>query len=69
LLVLVRQLSAALRQTRDSEGDSLGVFATLVGALQLARLVAGTELSNRILTAGADAARSLIRPCHDEVAS
>ena len=61
LLVLVRQLSAALTQTKDPEGDALGVFATLIGALQLARAVAGTELSDRILAAGADAARRLIQ--------
>jgi AcrR family transcriptional regulator len=62
LLVLVRQLSAALPQTRDPEGAALGVFATLIGALELARAVAGTELSDRILEAGADAARRLIQP-------
>ena len=62
LLVLVRQLSAALPQTRDPEGAALGVFATLIGALELARAVAGTELSDRILAAGADAARRLIQP-------
>lgn len=62
LLVLVRQLSAALPQTRDPEGAAMGVFATLIGALELARAVAGTELSDRILAAGADAARRLIQP-------
>jgi len=62
LLVLVRQLSAALPQTRDPEGAALGVFATLIGTLQLARAVAGTDLPDRILAAGADAARRLIQP-------
>ncbi len=66
LLVLVRQLSAVLPQTRDPEGAAMGVFATLIGALQLARAVAGTELSDRILAAGADAARTLIKPAEDE---
>jgi AcrR family transcriptional regulator len=61
LLVLVRQLSAALPQTRDPEGAALGVFATLIGALEMARAVAGTDLSDRILEAGADAARRLIQ--------
>ena len=61
LLVLARQLSAAFPQAKDPEGDALGVFATLIGALQLARAVAGTELSDRILAAGADAARRLIQ--------
>jgi AcrR family transcriptional regulator len=69
LLVLVRQLAAALPQTRDPEGAAIGVFATLIGALQLARAVAGTELSDRILAAGADAARTLIQPPEDEKAS
>jgi len=68
-LTLVREVSAALPQTEDPEGVALGVFATLIGALQLARAVEGTELSDRILAAGADAARSLIQPRQDEVAS
>jgi TetR/AcrR family transcriptional regulator, transcriptional repressor for nem operon len=67
-LSLVRQVSVALPQTRDPEGVALGVFATLIGALQLARAVEGTELSDRILAAGADAARTLIQPGQDEAA-
>jgi hypothetical protein len=66
---LVRQLSAALPQTRDPEGAAMGVFATLIGTLQLARAVAGTDLSDRILAAGADAARRLIQPGEDQKAS
>ncbi len=67
---MLRQVSAALPpQTRDPEGVMLGVFATLIGALQLARAVDGTDLSDRILAAGADAARALIRPRQDEKAS
>jgi TetR/AcrR family transcriptional regulator, transcriptional repressor for nem operon len=67
-LSLVREVSAALPKAKDTEGVALGVFATLIGALQLARAVEGAELSNRILAAGADAARKLIqRP--DEGAS
>ena len=63
LEALLRQVSAALPpQTKDPEGVALGLFATLVGALQLARAAAGTELSDRILAAGADAARALIQP-------
>ncbi|ESY54933.1 MULTISPECIES: TetR/AcrR family transcriptional regulator [unclassified Mesorhizobium] len=69
LLVLVRQLSAVLPQTKDPEAAALGVFATLIGTLQLARAAAGTELSDRILAAGADAARSLIQPREGEKAS
>jgi TetR/AcrR family transcriptional regulator, transcriptional repressor for nem operon len=64
----VRQMSAALPQTKSPEGVALGVFATLIGALQLARAVEGRELSDRILAAGKDAARTLIQPRQDEVA-
>ncbi|RUW23093.1 TetR/AcrR family transcriptional regulator [Mesorhizobium sp. M4B.F.Ca.ET.215.01.1.1] len=60
-LSLVSQVSAALPPGKDPEGVALGVFATLIGALQLARAVEGTELSDRILSAGADAARTLIQ--------
>ncbi|MER8972029.1 MULTISPECIES: TetR/AcrR family transcriptional regulator [unclassified Mesorhizobium] len=66
---LVRQIAEALPQTNDPEGAALGMFATLIGALQLARAVEGTELSDRILAAGAAAAKALIRPVQDEVAS
>lgn len=60
-LAVVRQVSTALPpQTRDPDGVVLGVFATLIGSLQLARAVAGTALSDRILAAGADAARTLL---------
>lgn len=69
-LTLVRQMSAAFPpQAKDSEGVALGVYATLIGALQLARAVEGTELSDRILAAGKDAARALIQPRQDEAAS
>jgi hypothetical protein len=65
----VRQLSAALPPTRDPEAAAIGVFATLIGALELARAVPGTELSDRILAAGADAARRLIQTPEGEKAS
>jgi AcrR family transcriptional regulator len=68
-LSLVRQVSSALPQTKDPEGVALGVLATLIGALQLARAVEGRELSDRVLTAGKAAARTLIKPRQDEVAS
>lgn len=62
LMILVRQVSAALPpDTSDPEGVAFGIFATLIGALQLARAVEGPDLSDRILAAGADAARSLIQ--------
>jgi TetR/AcrR family transcriptional regulator, transcriptional repressor for nem operon len=62
LLTLVRQMAAALPPpVRDSEDAVLGVFATLIGTLQLARAVEGAALSDRILAAGADAARAIIQ--------
>jgi AcrR family transcriptional regulator len=69
-LVMVRQISTALPpSTNDPEGAALGVYATLIGALQLARAVEGTELSDRVLAAGRAAAKALIQPRQDEVAS
>jgi TetR/AcrR family transcriptional repressor of nem operon len=69
-LTLVHQVSSALPpQTKDPEDAALGVYATLIGALQLARAVEDTELSDRILAAGKDAARKLIQPRQDEVVS
>ncbi|TPM05281.1 MULTISPECIES: TetR/AcrR family transcriptional regulator [unclassified Mesorhizobium] len=63
LMTLVRQLSAQLPPgIPDPEGVALGVFAALIGALQLSRAVEGTELSDRMLTAGAEAARTLVQP-------
>jgi TetR/AcrR family transcriptional regulator, transcriptional repressor for nem operon len=65
-LTMARQLAEALPpQTQDPEGVALGVYATLFGTLQLARAVEGTALSDRILAAGADAARALIQPRQD----
>ena len=62
-LALVRDISAALPpETEDPEGVALGVYATLIGALQLARAVDGTELSDRLLEAGKEAARTLAAP-------
>ena len=67
LSAMVRQLSSALPpETQDPEGVALSVYATVIGALQLARAVEGTILSDRILAAGADAARALIQPPHHE---
>ncbi len=61
-LSLAQQVSATLPPTKDPEGVALAIFATLIGTLQLARAVEGTELSNRILATGADAARTLAQP-------
>jgi TetR/AcrR family transcriptional repressor of nem operon len=52
-------------QTRDPQGVALGIYATLVGALQLARAVPSKALSDQILSAGADAARTLARTASD----
>ena len=58
LLAAVREMAAPLPPgTDDPEGVAVAVYATLVGTLQLARAVSGTPLSDRILAAGADAAR------------
>lgn len=63
----VRKVAATLTQAQDPVGVALGLFVTLYGTLELARAVEGKELSDRILAAGADAARKLIQPHHDEV--
>ncbi|ESZ28506.1 TetR/AcrR family transcriptional regulator [Mesorhizobium sp. L2C084A000] len=60
LLALVRQLAEALPQAKNPEGVALAVFATLLGTLQMARAVGGTELSDRILAVGKNAAKTLI---------
>ncbi len=62
-LTMARQMASSLPPaTKDRESVALAVYATLIGALQLARAVKGTALSDRILAAGADAARILVRP-------
>lgn len=45
----------------DPESAALAIYAVLVGTLQLARAVEGTDLSDRILAAGRDAALGLAR--------
>lgn len=52
-------------QTRDPRGVALAIYATLVGALQLARAVLSKALSDQILSAGAEAARTLARAAGD----
>ena len=67
LFAMVRQLAASLSpQTRDPDGVALALYATLIGTLQLARATQGTALSDRILAAGAEAARALAQPSHDK---
>ncbi|PAQ05069.1 TetR/AcrR family transcriptional regulator [Mesorhizobium temperatum] len=63
LLKLVGQVAAELTpDARDPEAVAFGVFATLIGTLELSRAVNGTELSDRILEAGAVAAKALLQP-------
>ena len=58
---ITREMAAALPAgTPDPEGVALAIQATIIGTLQLARAVEGTALSDRVLAAGADAARTLI---------
>ena len=62
VMPLVRQLAAQLDpQIADTEGAALAIFAMLIGTLQLARAVGDGNLSDRILKAGAAAARSQVR--------
>ena len=53
----VRQVAATLAEVKDPDGVALGVFATLFGTLQRARAVEDKVLSDRILEAGALAAK------------
>ncbi|HEX7759632.1 MAG TPA: TetR/AcrR family transcriptional regulator [Caulobacteraceae bacterium] len=63
VLGLAAQLAEALPpQARDAQDVVLGVFATLIGALQLARAVSSEALSDRILAAAAEAARLQVQP-------
>ncbi|RWK56488.1 TetR/AcrR family transcriptional regulator [Mesorhizobium sp.] len=67
LLKLVRQVATGLTpDVRDPETVAFGIFATLIGTLELSRAVNGTELSDRILEAGAVAAKALLQPSHND---
>jgi AcrR family transcriptional regulator len=60
VLAVVHDMANALPAlTRDRESVALGLYAILIGTLQLARTVKGTPSSDRILAAGAKAARTL----------
>ena len=60
LLAMAADLASALPpETPDPESAALGIYATLIGTLQLARALEGTALSDRVLAAGTDAARAL----------
>ena len=58
----VREMASALpAQAKDREAAAIGIYAILIGTVQLARAVNGTPLSDRVLAAGAGAARKLAR--------
>lgn len=60
---LVQQVANQLDpRIADRQGVAMAMFAMLVGTLQLARAVDDEALSNRILAAGATAARALAQP-------
>jgi TetR/AcrR family transcriptional regulator, transcriptional repressor for nem operon len=67
LLTMAQQMASSLPpHTEDPEAVALGIYATLIGTLQLARATQGTALSDRILAAGADAARAMVQPRQDK---
>jgi len=60
ILAMTHEIASRLPiQTKDPDAVALAIYAILVGSLQLARAVEGMGLSDRILAAGADAARAL----------
>ena len=60
LLATAENLASALPEhAEDKEGVAMALYAMLIGTLQLARALEGTDLSDRVLAAGADAARVL----------
>lgn len=67
VLAMVQQVASSLPpQVQDPEDVALALYATLIGTLQLARATQGTALSDRILAAGADAARTLVQARQDK---
>jgi AcrR family transcriptional regulator len=69
-MALVRQLASALPpRNADPEATAMAMFATLIGTLQFARTLRDTELSARMLAAGADAALRLAEPRKDDVSA
>jgi AcrR family transcriptional regulator len=59
-VALARELASALpANTEEPEAVAMGIYATLIGSIQLARAAERTGLSDRILAAGRDAARAL----------
>lgn len=61
VLGTVDEMAAALPdQSGDPQAAAFGVYAALIGTLQLARAVNDPILSDRILAAGAQAARAIV---------
>jgi len=59
---LARQVAAYLPpQASDPEATAVALLATCIGTLQIARAVDSAELSDRILAAGREAAKTLLR--------
>lgn len=62
VLALVDQVAGTLpAQTQDRQDVALGIYATLVGAVQLARAVPSKTLSDRILAIAANTVRAAIQ--------
>lgn len=60
-LALVDVMATALPEgTPDAEAVAMGIFATLIGTLELARAISDAEVSDRILAAGAKAAKGML---------
>lgn len=69
VLNLIRLVAAELSgDVGERENAAFGIFSTLIGALELARAVDGAELSDRILAAGAAAAKELLAPRQNQPA-
>ncbi|KFC72506.1 TetR family transcriptional regulator [Devosia sp. LC5] len=63
VLNLIRLVAADLPgDVSERENVAFGIFAALIGTLELSRAVDGAELSDRILAAGAAAAKQLLAP-------
>lgn len=60
-VALIDVISSALpAETPDPQAVAIGIYATLIGTLELARAVSDPELSARILAAGANAAKAML---------
>lgn len=60
-IALIEVVSSALPAgTPDPQAVAIGIYATLIGTLELARAVSDPSLSDRILAAGASAAKAML---------